>query len=39
LQTKTITGHALLIDIAVPGDTRIDEKEQDKVDKYQDHQD
>jgi len=27
---------ALLIDIVVPGDTRVDEKEQEKVDKYQD---
>jgi len=29
---------ALLIDIAVAGDTRVDEKEQTKVDKYQDRQ-
>ena len=27
---------ALLVDIEVPGDTRVDEKEQEKVDKYQD---
>jgi len=26
---------ALLIDIAVPGCTRVEEKEQEKVDKYQ----
>ena len=27
---------ALLIDIAVPGDTGVEEKEQEKTDKYQD---
>jgi len=26
----------LLTDIAVPGDTRVEEKEQEKIDKYQD---
>jgi len=32
LQTER---RALLIDTAVSGDTRVDEKEQEKVDKYQ----
>ena len=27
---------ALLIDIKVPGDTKVEEKEQEKIDKYQD---
>jgi len=27
---------ALLIDIAVSGETRVEEKEQEKIDKYQD---
>jgi len=36
IQSSTRTNTALLIDIPVPVDARVDEKEQEKTDKYQD---
>ena len=33
---NTRNNRALLIDIVVPGDTRVDEKKHEKMDKYQD---